>query len=80
MRLSTPLSAHIVHINLNTIFHTHVEDSPTETVFIRHYMETHAHMHAHTHARAHTHIHPRTHACTHARTHARTHAHTETRM
>ena len=30
--LINALSAHIIHINLNTIFHAHVEDSPTQTV------------------------------------------------
>ena len=51
------LSAHIIHINLNTMFYTCVEDSPTKTIYIRHYMETHTHTrtHARTHARAHTH-------------------------
>ena len=28
------LSAHMIHINLNTIFCTHVEHSPTETELI----------------------------------------------
>ena len=39
--LINALSAHIIHINLNTIFYTYVEDSPTKTNYIRHYMETH---------------------------------------
>ena len=70
------LSAHTIHINLNMILYTHAERSPTKTVYIRHFMETHTH----THARAHTHarMHARTHARTHTRTHARTHAHTHT--
>ena len=29
------LSAHMIHINLNTIFYTHVEDSLTKTICIR---------------------------------------------
>ena len=33
------LSAYMIHINLNTIFYTHVEHSPTETVYIKYYME-----------------------------------------
>ena len=41
------LSAHIIHINLNTIFYAYVEDSPTKTIYIRHYMETHTHTHTH---------------------------------
>ena len=39
------LSAHMIHVNLNTIFYTHVEHSPTKTVYIRHYMKTHTHTH-----------------------------------
>ena len=37
------LSAHIIHINLNTIFYTHVEDSPTKTIDITYYMHTRIH-------------------------------------
>ena len=47
--LITALSAHITHINLNTIFYTYAEDSPTKTIYIRHYMERHTHTHTHTH-------------------------------
>ena len=43
--LINALSAYIIHINLNTMFYTCVEDSPTKTVYIRHYMETHTHIH-----------------------------------
>ena len=39
------LSAHIMHINLNTIFCMYAEDSPTKTVYVRHYVETHALVH-----------------------------------
>ena len=46
--LINALSAHIIHINLNTIFYTHAEDSPTKTIYIRHYMETHTHTHTMT--------------------------------
>ena len=55
--LINALSAHIIHINLNTIFYIHVEDSPTKTIYIRHYMHarTHARTHAHTHTHTHTH-------------------------
>ena len=35
----------MIHINLNTIFYTHVEHSPTKTICIRYYMETHTHTH-----------------------------------
>ena len=33
------LSAYMIHINLNTIFYTHAEHSPTKTVYIKYYME-----------------------------------------
>ena len=29
------LSAHMIHINLNMIFYTHVEHSPTKTIYIK---------------------------------------------
>ena len=70
--LINALSAHMIHINLNMIFYTHVERSPTETIYIKYYtkqqqqqqkrntLETHTHMHACTHT------HARTHACTHS--------------
>ena len=31
------LSTHMIHINLNTIFYTHVEHSPTKTIYIKYY-------------------------------------------
>ena len=40
--LINTLSAHI-HMKLNTIFYTYVEDSPTETIYIQHYTHTHTH-------------------------------------
>ena len=39
------LSTHMIHINLNKIFYTHVEHSPTKTIDIRYYMERHTHTH-----------------------------------
>ena len=62
--LTNVLRTREVHINLNAIFYTHVELSPTETIYTKQYMETHTHTH--------------THARTHARTHAHTHTHTPT--
>ena len=65
--LINALSAHMIHINLNMIFYTHVERSPTETIYIKYYtkqqqqqqkrntLETHTRTRAHTHARTHTH-------------------------
>ena len=29
------LSAHMIHISLNMIFYTHVEHSPTKTIYIK---------------------------------------------
>ena len=42
------LSAHMVHINLNMIFYTHAEHSPTKTIYIKYYTEKHMH-YTHTH-------------------------------
>ena len=33
--LSNALSAHMIHINLSMIFYTHVEHSPTKTIYIK---------------------------------------------
>ena len=40
----------MIHINLNVIFYTHVEHSPTKTIFIKYYkkyflnaLQTHTH-------------------------------------
>ena len=66
------------------IFYTHVEHSPTKTIYINYFTETHTHTHARTHAinlnvydfdPYHT-LYMRARARTHTRTHARTHAHT----
>ena len=32
------LSAHMIHINLNMIFYTHAEYSPTKTIYIKYYL------------------------------------------
>ena len=37
------LSVHMIHINLNMIFYTHVEHSPSKIVYIKCYTETHTH-------------------------------------
>ena len=55
--LINALSAHMIHINLNMVFYTHVEHSPTKTIYIKYYtqqttknaLQTHAHTHTHTH-------------------------------
>ena len=46
--LINALRAYMIHINLNAIFYTHIEHSPTKTLYI-YYMETHTHTHTHTH-------------------------------
>ena len=33
--LINALSAHMIRINLNVIFYTHVEHSPTKTIYIK---------------------------------------------
>ena len=35
----------MIHINLNAILYTHIEHSPTKTVYTKYYMETHTHTH-----------------------------------
>ena len=35
--LINALNAHMIHINLNVIFYTHVEHSPTKTIYIKYY-------------------------------------------
>jgi len=48
------LSVHMIHINLNMIFYTHVEHSPTKAIYIKYYTEKQTHApHTHTHARTH---------------------------
>ena len=34
--LVNALSAHMIRMNLNMIFYTHVEHSPTKTIYIKH--------------------------------------------
>ena len=65
------LSTHMIHINLNMIFYTHVEHSPTKKTFFVHKVlygknkHTHTHTHTNTHTpHMHTHTHTHTHTCT----------------
>ena len=37
--LINALSAHMIHINLNMIFYTHVEHSPTKTIYMKYYTD-----------------------------------------
>ena len=39
------LGAHTIHINLNTVFYTHAEHSPTNAIYIKYYLK---HTHTHT--------------------------------
>ena len=66
--LINAVSAHMIHINLHMISYTHVEHSPTKTIYLKYYLK-----HTHTHKTTTT-----TNTRTHARTHARTHTHTHT--
>ena len=62
--LINALSVHMIHINLNMIFYTHVKHSPTKTIYIKYYkqilkdnLKTHyKHTHTHTHTNS-THTH-----------------------
>ena len=54
--LINPLSTHMICINLNTIFYTHVEQSPTYAIYVKYYLKKdnkkvtiYIHMHAHSH-------------------------------
>ena len=47
MSIYHALSAHMIHINLNMIFYTHVEHSPTKTIYIKYYKNINA-LHTHT--------------------------------
>ena len=53
--LINALSAHIIPINLYTKFYTHIEHSPTKTIYTKCYMEMYTHIHTHTHTHMHTH-------------------------
>ena len=75
--LINALSAHMVHINLNMIFYTHVEHSPTKTVDIKYYLNTHTHTHTRMRSRRHAGTH--TIILIYALSHTHTHTHTHTR-
>ena len=81
--LINALGAHMIHINLNMIFCTHVEHSPTKRIYIKYCMEkqTHTralvHTHTHTCTNTHTHAHTNTYTCTHTRTNTHTHTFTQ---
>ena len=58
------LSAHMIHINLNMIFYTHVKHSPTKTIYIDFFLIFFKALQTRTH----THTHPRAHPPTHTYT------------
>ena len=47
--LINKLGTHMMHINLNTIFYTHVEHNPTKTIYIRYYNLYMQYGNTHTH-------------------------------
>ena len=47
--LVNALSARTIRINLNMIFYTHVEHSPTKTIYIKYYTHTQKKHYEHTH-------------------------------
>ena len=53
--LINALSAHMIDINLNMIFYTHVKHSPTKTIYIKYYLKKKKKRTTNTHARTHTH-------------------------
>ena len=82
--LINALSARMIHINLNIynlIFYTHVEHSPTKTIYIKYYKikikirTTNRHTHSHTQTHTHTLTQTHTHTHTNTHTHAHTHSH-----
>ena len=83
--LINALGTHMIHINLNMIFYTHVEHSPTKTVYIKYYKrfikkttKTHTHTQQKHYKNTHTHTHMYTHMHTHTHTHTCACAHTYT--
>ena len=49
--LINTLSAPVIHNNLNMIFCTHVEHSPTKTIYIKYYKKIFKKHYKHTHRR-----------------------------
>ena len=43
--LISALSAHMIHVNLNMIFCTHVEYSPTKIIYMKYYTEEQTNTH-----------------------------------
>ena len=51
--LINTLSAHTTPTDLNMIFYTHVEHSPTKTIYTKYYTEKQTNKHTHTHTHTH---------------------------
>ena len=64
--LINALSAHMIHINLNMIFYTHVEHSPTKTIYIKYYLKKKIYKKNNKNKNA---LQTRTHTHTHTRIH-----------
>ena len=62
--LINALSTHMIDINLNMIFYTHVEHSSTKTIYVKYNMEKQINKHTHTHMHACMRTHTHTHTCT----------------
>ena len=43
--LMNVLSVHMIHLNLNIIFYTHVEHSPTKIIYMKYYTEKQTNTH-----------------------------------
>ena len=72
--LINTLSTHIIHINLDMIFYTHVGHSPIKNNLHKElYRNTHTHTHTHTQTHTHAHTHTYTNTHTHTDTHTHTH-------
>ena len=69
--LINTLSAHMIHVNLNMIFYTHVKHSLTKTIYIKYYLKNKIKIIIKAHYK-------RAHTQTHARVRARTHTYTYT--
>ena len=57
----------MIHINLNMKFYTHVEHSPTKTIYTKYY-KAHTHKNNNNKNAPHTHTHTHTHTMTVAET------------
>ena len=66
--LINTLSAHMIHINLNMIFYTHVKHSSTKTIYIKYYLNKKTTTKNTLQTRTHTHTCARVRTLTHTHT------------